>query len=92
MIMSYTIYKTTVKPSDCNVTSVTYLGYDATENDLHRWWSAFITIYHDRWLIEDLGIKVENFDSAGEAIDHWLWSDGEWTDRLDQILGEAENA
>ncbi len=92
MMMSYTIYRTTVKPSECNVTDVTYLGYDATRIDLHRWWSAFITIYHDRWLIEDLGIQIENFDSAGEAIDNWLWSNGEWSDRLDQILGEAENA
>jgi len=90
--VSYTVYRTTVKPAECHVTSVTYLGYHATEADLHRWWSAFITIYHDKRLIEVLGINIENFRSPGEAIDYWLWSDGIWSDRLDQILGKAENA
>lgn len=79
-----------MKPADCNVTDVAYLGYDATRIDLYRWWSAFATIYHNRGLIEDLKIQADNFGSPGEAIDHWLWSNGEWSDRLDQILGESE--
>lgn len=85
---AYTIFRPTVCPPDCHVIDATYLGYDATETDLRRFWSAFETIYHARFLAEDLGITAEETESMAQAIDRWLWNDGSWSDRVDQVIGE----
>ena len=86
---AYTIFRPTVCPPDCHVVDVTYLGYDATETDLKRFWSAFETIYYARFLGEDLRIFPSETDMWGQAIDRWLWNDGSWSDRVDQIIGEV---
>ena len=74
------------KPFLCNVTDEEVLGWNASRADLFRFWEAFEVLIGDRDRLEDLGLLRANPEKVPEAIENWLWDDGNWGHRLDEIL------
>lgn len=85
----YTIFHKFSRPVDCSVIDESWLGENATRVDLLRFWTAFETISSNRWLMEDLRISPDHPEDWGHEIDAWLWNQGDYGSRLDQIIGEV---
>lgn len=75
------------RPSFCSVLDESYLGCDATKQDLHRFWEAFDILLHNRDMLEDRGLLChEDPEKVPELIEEWLWNDGKI--RVEEIVGE----
>ena len=70
------------------ISDISYLGCDATQEDLNRYWDCFNTILMNDCLIGALGISLDS-EEKEQAIDAWIWNDGVWSERMDLILGKA---
>jgi len=83
-VSEYRVYTWTSNrcPEFCGVETVEYLGENASQEDLLRYWSAFETIISNRWLPEQIGVDL----TQPECIDEWLWNNGSWGERVDFIL------
>ena len=71
------------------IAEISDLGKDATQEDLNRYWDCFNTILMNDCLIEALGISLDS-DEKEQAIDAWIWNDGDWSAQMDLILGKIE--
>lgn len=80
----------TERPPECGVYDQEQLGDNATQLDLHRWWTAFDKIYHSRFMLEDMGINTDNPEEVGDYIDEWLYGDGDWDEQTSRIIGDKE--
>ncbi len=76
------------KPYLCSVYDEEFIGDNATKEDLFRFWRAFNVLIHDRDQLESRGLLREDPEEIPQAIENWLWDDGNWAHRLDEILGE----
>lgn len=75
------------KPSLCSVRDESYLGCDATKEDLHIFWNAFDILLHNHEMLEDRGLLCpEDPEKVPELIENWLWNDGMM--RVNEIVGE----
>lgn len=75
------------KPPLCSVYDEEFIGENATREDLHRFWKAFNILINSHEMLEERNLlRPDNPEIVPTLVENWLWDDGNWGHRLEEIL------